>query len=86
MVTEAPSTGGEGGFISSQKKRDPIGGGWEMDIAFSGRWGEKADSPTLARALCLPQLPLSLRTEGSEFNQGFCIYPQVMGGPAWGMF
>lgn len=27
-----------------------------------------------------PKLPLSLWTEGSEFNQGFCIYPQVIGG------
>lgn len=58
MATEAPSTGGEGGFISSQKNRDPGGGGWEMDTALSGRWGEKEGSPTLARALCLLlQLP-----------------------------
>lgn len=54
MATEAPSTGGEGGFVSSQKNRDPGGEGWEMDIALSGSWGEKEGSPTLARGPVSP--------------------------------
>lgn len=47
MATEAPSTGREGGFMNSQKKRDPGGGGWEMDITLSGRWEEEGFPPWL---------------------------------------